>query len=321
MTKPKVWIEWSPPADFVARLRDVADVYVEASLDDLPGATLVSPVRRFADGAFMDLAGESLTVLARPGIGVDNVDIAAATERGIYVSNTPDAPTESTAEHAIALLMAIAKRVVVGDMQLRNGVEIDRNETRGTELLGRTLGVVGYGRIGRRVIEIAASGLRMKVLAYDPYVEDWSALPESVEVIDDLDQLFARSNFVTLHTPLMPATRHLANERRLRLMRPGSYLINASRGPVVDEAALIRLLEEGHLAGAALDVFDPEPPEADNPLLKMRNVVLTPHTASNTDRGIDAMMNGTVENMLMALRGERPRYVVNPEAGPGRLGR
>lgn len=321
MTKPKVWIEWGPPKDFVAKLREVADVYTEADIADLPGATLASPVRRYADGAFMDRAGDSLQVLARPGIGVDNVDVAAATERGIYVSNTPDAPTESTAEHAIALLMAVAKRVVVGDMQLRNGVQIDRNETQGTELLGRTLGVVGYGRIGRRVIEIAARGLRMNVLSYDPYVDDWSSLPEGVEVIEDLDEIFSRSDFVTLHTPLLPATRHLADERRLRLMRPGSYLINASRGPVVDEAALIRLLQEGHLAGAGLDVFDPEPPKPDNPLLTMRNVVVTPHTASNTDRGIEAMMSGTLENMLMALRGERPRFVVNPEAGPGRLGR
>jgi phosphoglycerate dehydrogenase-like enzyme len=204
-------------------------------------------------------------------------------------------------------------------MQLRGDKSIERADMRGTELLGRVLGVVGYGRIGRRVAEICALGLKMRVLAHDPYLTTKPPTPAGVELIDDLDSIFSQADFVTLHTPLSPDTRHLADERRLRLMKPGSYLINASRGPVVDEAALIKVLQEGHLAGAGLDVFDPEPPQPDNPLLTMKNVVVTPHIASSTDRGLTAMMKGNAENIVQVLKGQRPIWLVNPEAWPGRM--
>ena len=161
----------------------------------------------------------------------------------------------------------------------------------------------------------------MKVTIYDPILPEDAALPAGVARTNDLDAIFSENLFVTLHTPLLPTTRHLANERRLRLMQPGSYLINASRGGVVDEGALIKLLQEGHLAGAGLDVFDPEPPLADNPLIEMRNVVLTPHIASNTDAGMAAMQAGTVDNIVQVLKDERPIWVANPEAWPGRMGR
>jgi phosphoglycerate dehydrogenase-like enzyme len=160
----------------------------------------------------------------------------------------------------------------------------------------------------------------MRVLAYDPFLLDPAPTSVGIEMIADLDGLLAQSDFVSLHTPLTPETRHLIGERELWLMKPGSYLINASRGPVVDEAALIHALEAGHLAGAGLDVFDPEPPEPDNPLLRMTNVVVTPHIASSTDRGLAAMMNGAIDQVLQVLRGECPTFLVNPEAWPGRVG-
>jgi D-3-phosphoglycerate dehydrogenase len=266
----------------------------------------------------MDRVGPGLKLIARSGIGVDGIDIPAATERGILITNTPDAPTESTAEHAVALLLAIAKRVMVGDMQLR-GADLPRSAMIGTEVKGRTLGVVGYGRIGRRVAEICALGLRMRVLAYDPFFAETVTPPEGVTFINDLDTLLAQADFVTLHTPLIPETHHLISERELGLMKPGSYLINASRGPVVDEAALIEALQTGHLAGAGLDVFDPEPPEPNNPLLKMTNVVLTPHIASSTQTGLSAMINGAVDQILQVLAGQRPIHLVNPDAWPGRV--
>jgi phosphoglycerate dehydrogenase-like enzyme len=250
---------------------------------------------------------------------VDNVDIPSASARQILVLNTPDAPTESTAEHAVALLMAVAKRVLVGDMYLRSDRTIPRAEMIGTELLGRTLGVIGYGRIGRRVAEICALGLRMNVLAYDPFINLTQATPERVTLTSDLDELLRQANFVTVHVPLLPNTRHFIGEREMRLMAQGSYLINASRGPVIDEAALIRLLQEGHFAAVGLDVFDPEPPHPDNPLLKMRNVVVTPHIASSTDRGIYAMMHGVADQVIQVLQGERPPYLLNPEVWPGRV--
>lgn len=318
--KPKVWMGWRFPPEMMARLEEVADISSDGDMDKLPGAVVMCPGRPRVTGELMDLAGPSLKLIARVGIGVDTVDIPAATERGILIINTPDAPTESTAEHAVALLMAVAKRVMVGDMFLRGAQNIERTDMRGTELKGRVLGVVGYGRIGRRVAEICAAGIKMKVLAYDPFLAGPMPTPEGVELISDLDTLLSNANFVTLHTPLTAETHHLIGERELRLMQPGSYLINASRGPVLDEAALIRALQDGHLAGAGLDVFDPEPPEPDNPLLKMINVVVTPHIASSTDLGLAAMFNGCTDQIIQVLRGERPPSIVNPEAWPGRMG-
>ncbi len=318
MTK-KVWMEWQLPPDQLLRLTELAEVVTDGDMDKISGSDVITGIRRYYNGAFMDQVGPNLKQIAKPGIGVDNIDLNAATERGILVCNTPDAPTESTAEHAVALLMAVAKRVMAGDMQLRGNTSIKQKDIRGTELLGNTLGIVGYGRVGRRVAEMCAQGIKMKVTVYDPFLPETPSLPAGVSMTSDLDAIFSENRFVTLHTPLLPNTRHLANERRLRLMKPGSYLINASRGAVVDEAALIKALQEGHLAGAGLDVFDPEPPQPDNPLLKMKNVVLTPHIASNTETGLAAMRIGTVDNIVRALQGERPLWIANPEAWPGRM--
>ena len=318
MTK-KVWMEWSLSPTLMSRLTELGEVVSDGDMAQLHGSAVITGIRRYYDGEFMDRVGPNLKMIAKPGIGVDNIDLDAATTRGILVCNTPDAPSESTAEHAVALLMAVAKRVMVGDMHLRGPADFGRDDMRGTELLGSKLGIVGYGRVGRGVAEMCALGIRMQVTIYDPLLASDVALPAGVSRTDDVDAIFSENQFVTLHTPLLPATHHLANERRLRLMKPGSYLINASRGGVVDEGALIKVLQEGHLAGAGLDVFDPEPPLADNPLLKMNNVVLTPHIASNTDAGMAAMQAGTVENIVNVLKGERPTWVANPEAWPGRM--
>jgi D-3-phosphoglycerate dehydrogenase len=301
-------------------LTPTAEVIADGTLDNLPGAAaVIMGVENQANGAFMDRAGLSLKVIARHGIGVNNVDIPAATARGILVVNTPDAPTESTAEHTVALLLGIAKRVVAGDMNMR-GADIPRVQLMGTEVRGRVLGVIGCGRIGRRVGEICALGLKMRVLAYDPHCTDWTLItPLGIEPADSLDTLLTQADFVSLHASLTPQNYHLISERELRLMKPGAYLINASRGPLVNEAALAQVLAEGHLAGAALDVFDPEPPLSTNPLLQMTNVVITPHISSYTDLGYLAMGMGAVEQVLQVLRGERPPNLLNPEAWPGRL--
>lgn len=315
----KIWMEWPLPPALLAQITGLAEIVDDGDMEKIHGSTVITGIRRYYDGEIMDRVGPDLLQIAKPGIGVDNIDLDAATARGILVCNTPDAPSESTAEHAVALLMAVAKRVMVGDMHLRGDSDIGREDMLGSELLGSSLGIVGFGRIGRRVAEMCALGIRMNVTIYDPILPDSFQLPQGVSRTDDLDVIFAENRFVTLHTPLLPETRHLANERRLRLMKPGSYLINASRGGVVDEAALIKVLREGHLAGAGLDVFDPEPPMADNPLLAMKNVVLTPHIASYTEAGMAAMQAGTVENIAKVLKGERPTWIANPEAWPGRM--
>ncbi len=305
------------------RIREVADVTVDPKFENAAGAEIIvlGGYPKAVDGAFLDSLGPNLKQIAKPGIGVDNIDLEAATERGIIVTNTPDAPTESTAEHAVALLMAVAKRVMVGDRQMRGDDSLVRRDMVGTELLNSNLGVVGYGRIGRRVCEICALGLKMNVSVYDPYVDKSTEFPDGVSLVDDLDAMLANSTFVTVHVPLMPATRHYIGEREMRLMPKGSYLINASRGPVVDEKALIKILEEGdHFAAVGLDVTDPEPPEPDNPLLSMKNVVTTPHIASSTNQGIWDMMHGVADQVIQVINGERPTYVVNPKSWPGRMG-
>ncbi len=315
--KPKIWYMWDPGPAVREKLEPVADLVIGGSLETLPGVDAVV-INNIIDASatLFDQAGPSLRAVCRPGIGIDNVNLQDATARGILVINTPDAPTESTAEHAVALLMAMAKRVVVGHNQVTRW---DRTNTLGLELKDRTLGVVGYGRIGRRVVEICGAGLRMKVLVFDAF------LPASVEInqhgaerVNSLQELLERSDVLTLHCPSTPETYHLIGKKELHTLRKGAYLVNASRGPVLDEAALIEALSEGHLAGAAMDVFDPEPPAPDNPLLTMPNVIATPHIASSTDRGVYLMSHGVADQLLQLFRGERPPHICNPEAWSAR---
>lgn len=318
--KPKVWTEVRLFPEPLARLQAHADVIVGGTVSNLPGADAAIIGSSRVDGAFIERAGPSLKLVIRHGIGYNTLDIPAITRYGVLAANTPDAPTESTAEHAVALLLALAKTIVKSDMVLRAGTPWTHAELRGVEVRDRVLGVVGCGRIGRRVIEICALGLNMRVIAFDPYLTGAAGLPAEVTMVESLDTLLPQADFLTLHTPLMPGTYHLIGERELRMMQPGSYLINASRGPVVDEAALIRALSDGHLGGAGLDVFDPEPPSPDNPLLHMTNVVVTPHVASNTDQGYSRMSEGVVDQVLQVLAGERPTFLIDPAAWPGRMG-
>ena len=318
--KPKVWAESSLYPGELARLKEHAEVITNGTMDDLPGSEVAIIGGAKVDGAFMDKAGVQLKMVIRHGIGYNNVDVASASERGILAANTPDGPTESTAEHAVALMLAMTKCVAKSDRVLRQNQPWTREDLKGLEVLDHILGVVGYGRIGRRVTEICVLGLKMKALVYDPYVPKTIQLPAGASLVDNLEGLLSQSDVVTIHTPLMPETHHMIGERELRLMKPDAYLINASRGPVVDEAALIRVLQDGHLAGAGLDVFDIEPPEADNPLLQMDNVVSTPHLASNTPQGSQRMSQGVVDQILQLFAGEKPSSLLDPAAWPGRAG-
>ncbi len=319
--RSRIWLTHRLLPDVMARLEADADVIVSADGEGLdPVDAAIVGVKITFDGPCLDRLGPRLKVVARTGMGLDNIVVPAATERGILVTNTPDAPTESTAEHAVALLLSLSKRVVVGDRSLR-GASVVPADLMGTELRGRVLGVVGLGRIGRRVAEICGKGLGMRVAAYDPYVEAGVANSLGVEMIGSLEALLSQADVVTLHTSLTPETQHLIGEQELRWMKPGAYLINVSRGGVVDEGALVQVLQEGHLAGAGLDVFASEPPAPDNPLLNLPGVpiVATPHMGSRTRRGVRAMHEGAADQVLQILRGERPDFLVNPEVWPGRM--
>ncbi len=237
-------------------------------------AGLIVSGNHYITGEVMDRVGERLRVVGRPGIGVDRIDLAAATERGILVVNTPDGPTESTAEHAIALLLSLTKRVTLGDRDLRKGEGWTNYGVIpiGLEAFGATLGLVGLGRIGGRVAEIARA-LGMRVLAFDPYAAPARAEALGVTLVGTLEEVLGSADVVSLHCPAIPATYQLINARTLALMRRGSYLINVARGTVIDEAALADALHSGHLAGAGLDVFDPEPAAANNPLFSLPKTI------------------------------------------------
>jgi D-3-phosphoglycerate dehydrogenase len=221
---------------------------------------------------------DDLALIGRAGIGVDNIDVAAATARGIVVMNTPEAGAVTTGEHALALLFSLARCIPAADASLRAG-KWEKSKFTGVELAGKQLGVLGLGRIGRIVAE-RARDLGLTIVAYDPFVTQQHA-PTGVRMVE-LDELLALADFVTVHVPLLDNTHHLIDQAAIAKMKPGARLVHAARGGIVDEAALAEALRSGHLAGAALDVFEQEPLPADSPLRSAPNLVLTPHLGAST---------------------------------------
>lgn len=224
-------------------------------------------------------AGKSLRIIGRAGIGVDNVDVEAATRAGVVVVNAPHANTLAAAEHAVSLLLALCRNIPQANQSLRGG-KWDRKAFVGTEVLNKTLGVVGLGRIGSLVAQ-RARGLGMKVVAYDPFVTEEKTRKLGIELAA-FDRVMKESDFITIHVPLTEQTRHLVSTKQFKKMKDGVRIVNCSRGGVVDEAALHKALAAGNVAGAALDVFEEEPPSADHPLLALPNVIATPHLGAST---------------------------------------
>src|SRR5580692_2966168 len=225
-------------------------------------------------------AAKQLKVVGRAGVGVDNVDVEAATRRGIIVMNTPGGNTVSTAEHAFSLLVSIARSIPQADASVKAG-RWDRKSFEGVELSGKTLGILGMGRIGSEIARRAIA-FGMRPIAYDPYLSPTRARSLQVELLDDLNEVLARADFVTLHLPMTAETRAVLNRERLHLMKKGARVINCARGGLIDEQALYDALISGQIAAAALDVFETEPPPPDLPLLRLPNVVCTPHLGAST---------------------------------------
>ena len=254
------------------------------------------------DGEVMDAFGPQLKIIANMAVGFDNIDIEEVKKRGIMVTNTPDVLTDTVAEHTFALMLAIAHRIVEADKFTRAGKYNGWAPMLllGGDLSGKTLGVVGLGRIGSRVAYHAAKGFGMKVLYYDiKRNEEFSATYTSLE------DLLKQSDFVSIHVPFLESTHHLINAENLKLMKPTAYLINTSRGPIIDEAALAEALSNKIIKGAALDVFEFEPkitPE----LLKLDNIILTPHIASATEETRSKMSALAATNIIEALEGRTP---------------
>ncbi len=254
----------------------------------------------------------NLRILVRTGIGIDNVDLAAATRHRVVFCNTPDGPTESTAEHTVALMLAVAKQVKPGMAQLAAGEFAPRGLPMGTELMGKTLGLVGLGRIGGRVAHICGRGFGMRVLAFDPYIPAERAAEAGVELAD-LDTVIGSADFLSMHAPSTPDTYHLMNGERFAQMKRGAVLLNLARGPLVDPDALLDALDSGHLLGAGLDVFDPEPPPVSSRLRTHPKVVATPHSATTTLEGRGRIEHMAVTAVLDFFNGRQPKDICNPD--------
>lgn len=311
------------PRPGIELLREHADVDVNE--DDVPLSAdqlrdkaesydaLVTLLTDHIDSVVLEAGKGHLQIVANVAVGYDNIDLAAATENGIMVSNTPGVLTETTADFTWALLMSVARRVCEGQELLRSGKFTGWGIMMllGEDVFGKTLGLVGFGRIGHAVAR-RARGFGMRILYYDPVVQaDDVAAQLGAERVD-LDTLLIESDFVSVHTPLTPETHHLIGAAAFAAMKPTAYLINTSRGPVVDEQRLAHALRDGQIRGAALDVFEHEP-EVHPDLLKLDNVVITPHIASGSVATRTRMATMAAENVIAAFEGQRPPTLLNPE--------
>lgn len=316
MNRPKVLIaDPISPRGVEELSRDHAlDVIVKTGLSEPELLQIISDVQAIVVRSETKVtaavlqAGKSLRAVGRAGVGVDNVDVETATRRGVVVLNAPGGNTVSTAEHAFSLLLSVARKIPQADASVRTG-SWNRKNFQGVELYNKTLGIIGMGRIGTELSRRAIA-FGMRVVAFDPYLSAARARSLQVELVEELDDLLASSDFISFHTPLTPETRHLLNADRLKKTRPGVRIINCARGGLIEESALVDALKSGHVAAAALDVFEEEPLPAASPLRNAPNLVLTPHLGASTAEaqesvGIEiaqsvraVLLEGTIRNAI-----------------------
>ena len=271
-------------------------------------------IRLLKVGTDLMNAAPKLKVIGRHGVGVDNVDLKAATERGIPVVFTPSALTmvNAVAEQTVQLMLALGRHAVAADQIVRQGRWGERSSLLGVEFHQQTLGVIGLGAIGKKVAAICQRGLGMKVIAYDPYVKVAPPVLE-ITLADSLLEVLQQADVVTLHLPSTPETAKLIGAKELAVMKPTALLVNAARGGIVDSVALAEALHRGHLFGAALDVFEEEPPAPNHPLLAAPRTLFSPHVASMTSGSMARMAELVSRQVVQVLTGERPPHVANPE--------
>ncbi len=323
MTRPFVFVTRKIAEPALKRLTEAADVEVWQHEDPPPQNVLIEKAGQVdglltlltdkIDAHLIEQAGSGLKVISQMAVGYDNIDIPAATRRGIPVGNTPGVLTETTADFTWALLMAAARRVVEGDKEVRDGIwrAWGPDVLTGYDVYGATLGIIGFGRIGQAVAR-RAQGFGMKILYNDPDCGEDAGKDLGAECVT-LDDLLARADFVSMHVYLSEATRHMIGQAQLQQMKRTAILINTARGPVVDPEALAWALENKIIAGAALDVTEPEPIPSNSPLLAFENIIITPHIASASKATRERMAHIAVDNMLAGLRGEPLPHCVNPE--------
>jgi glyoxylate reductase len=323
MTPPKVFVTRRIPQAGLDILQKVAEVDVWEGELPPPYATIIERGRGAQglltllsdriDGALMDAIGPQLKVIAQYAVGFDNIDISAATTRGIPVGNTPGVLTETTADFAWALLMAAGRRVAEGDRYTRSGHWRTWGPSilLGRDVFGATLGIIGFGRIGQAVAR-RAKGFKMRILYFDT-ARNKKAEAETGAEYASFETVLSEADYITLHTVLTEDTRHLIGTGQFSLMKPTAVLVNTSRGPVVDESALYHALSTGQIAGAGLDVTEVEPLPMDSPLLRLENIILAPHIASASVQSRTRMATMAAENIAAGLAGEKLPTCANPE--------
>lgn len=325
MSKPKVFVSRKLPEKGLEMIHAAAEAEVwpeelppsyEVLLEKVQGVEgLVCLLTDRIDANLMDSAGDQLKVISQMAVGYDNIEVAAATERGIPIGNTPGVLTDSTADFAFTLLMAAARRVVEGEYYVKAGKWKTWGPTlfMGQDIHGATLGLLGFGRIAQAVAA-RAKGFGMRIIYYDhnPAVKAMDGTESR-----SLEEVLAESDFVSLHVPLTEATKHMISERELKQMKSSAILINTARGPVVDPAALYAALKKGEIAYAALDVTEPEPIQMDDPLLTLSNCLIVPHIASSSLATRNKMATMAAANLEAGLKGERLPNCANPEVYEG----
>ncbi len=291
---------WNTEDDIIEAARDVDAVLTDAA----------KMTRRVVESL------ARCRVIVSYGIGYDHIDVAAATDNGILVVNVPDFCLEEVSNHAILLLLACAKKLALMNEGTKDGqwAECKRAQAPMGPIHGQTLGIAGCGHIGRLTAR-KAQCFGLGVIGYDPYLDGDKAAESGIELVA-LPRLLGDADYVSVHTPLNQETRHLIGEKELRQMKPGAYLINTSRGPVIDEAALVKALREGWIAGAGLDVFDKEPVDVENPLLRMENVIVTPHSAYYSDVSLQRLRTSVGQEAARVLSGKWPKNPVNRAVKP-----
>lgn len=261
-------------------------------------------------------AAGNLKIIGRAGVGVDNIDVAAATERGILVVNSPAGNTVAVAELTLGLMIALVRRIPAADLHVRSQ-QWKRSQFTGKQLYGKTLGIIGLGRVGTEVAKRTVA-MGMKIVGFDPFISQERAQELHIQLMNDVNEVFRQADFLTLHVPLTRDTRRLINRQTIALMKEGVYLLNLSRGEIVDEAALVDALQSGKVAGAALDVFEREPP-TDSPLLRFDNVVVTPHIGASTEEAQTQVAVEVAQQIADVLQGRPPRNAVNMPGIPPEL--
>ena len=310
-TTHRVYVDGPIHEEALGMLRDSTEVVLGSG----PGAVELAAALPEVDAVLLRTArldaeaidrAPSLRVISRHGVGVDSIAVDAAARRGIPVLITPQANLRSVAEHTFALMLAVSRKLIPADRLVREDRFAARDRLMGLELFGTTLGVMGLGRIGGEVARVAAQGFGMRVLGYDPWMSPDRIRESGAEPLSALSDLLGASDILTVHIPLSEATRGLLGRQELALMRPGSILIQTSRGGVVDEEALVEALRSGHLAGAGIDVYETEPPRDDHPFFSMEEVVLTPHSAALTEQAMRRMAIDAAQGILDVLDGADP---------------